>query len=50
LSFEHKVASSIIVVLKIEVSSRQPLGTPNFQTLRKVQNLRETTLPPLSGG
>jgi len=31
LSFDHKVMSSIISILKIKVSSRQPLGTPTFK-------------------
>jgi len=32
--------SSIIIFKKIEVSSRQPLGTPVFEPWKKVQNLR----------
>ena len=27
-SFDHKVTSSVIIILKTEVSPRQPLGTP----------------------
>jgi len=27
-NFDHKVTSSIIIILKIEVSTGQPLGTP----------------------
>jgi len=30
-SFDHKLTSSIIIILKIEVSRRQPLGTPMFK-------------------
>ena len=41
-SFDHKVTSSVIVILKIEVSLRQPLGTPIFKPW-KGPNLRKTT-------
>jgi len=34
LSFNHKIRSSIIIILKIEVSPRQPPGTP-FSNLEK---------------
>jgi len=34
LSFDHKLTSSIII-LKIEVSHRQPLGTPQFSNPEK---------------
>ena len=30
-SFDHKVTSSVIIILKFEVSARQPLGTPIFK-------------------
>jgi len=30
-------------VVKINGSPKQPLGTPNFQTLKKVQNLGKAT-------
>jgi len=42
-SFDHKVTSSIVSILKIEVSPRQPLATPIFKPWKKVQNLRKTT-------
>jgi len=31
MTFDHKVTSSIIIILKIEVFPRQPLGTPLFK-------------------
>jgi len=34
-NFYHKVTSSIIINWKIEVSTRESLGTPNFQTLKR---------------
>ena len=37
-----------LIILKVEVSPRH--GNSNFQTLKKVQNLRKTTPPPLSEG
>jgi len=31
MTFDHKVTSSIIIILKIEVFPRHPLGTPLFK-------------------
>ena len=45
--FSHKITSSIIIILKIEVSPKQPLGTTIFKPW-KVQNLRKITPPPSS--
>ena len=30
-SFDYKVTFAIVIIVKIEVSSRQPLGTPIFK-------------------
>jgi len=46
LSFNHKIRSSIIIILKIEVSPRQPPGTP-FSNLEKGPKSEEND-PPLS--
>ena len=32
LSFDHNVTSSVIIILNIEISPRQPLGTPIFKS------------------
>ena len=44
-SFDHKVTSSIII-LKIEVSPRQPLGTPTFNS-EKGPKSEENDPPPV---
>ena len=41
LSFDHKVMSSIINILQVEVSRRQPLKTPIFKHWKRVQHLRK---------
>lgn len=44
-NFDQKVTSSIIIILKIEVSPRQAAtGNSNFKTLKKVQNPKKS--PP----
>jgi len=48
-SIDHKVTSSIVIILKIEVSSRQPMGTP-FSNPEKGPESEENDPCPLSGG
>ena len=45
-SFDYKVTFAIVIIVKIEVSSRQPLGTPIFKPCKRSKS-EENDPPPV---